>query len=67
VEPIAIDKVHRRLTERSMSYDGAEFIRPQHLSRLASENPLHAPGVPRLGPPRPPALAPLWRKGEAHA
>ena len=29
MKPIAIDKVHGRLTRRSMSYDGAEFIRPK--------------------------------------
>ena len=39
MEPIAIDKVHSRLTGRSMSYDGAEFFRLNDLSRLASENP----------------------------
>ena len=39
MEPIAIDKVHRRLTRRSTSYDGAEFIRLKDFGRLASENP----------------------------
>ena len=29
MKPIAIDKVHRRLTRRSMRYDGAEFVRPR--------------------------------------
>jgi hypothetical protein len=39
MKPIAIDKVHRRSSLRSVSNDGAKFIRAQDLGCLACENP----------------------------
>ncbi len=48
MKPIAIDEVHRQPARRSMSDEGAGFIRPRNLGRRASENPLRtrSPGQP---------------------